>query len=204
MAVRAAGAARRRRPPSRPARRPSAGGDEHGKPARIAEGDPGQIDDDPAGMRPRQASKLFTQYGCGRDAGFAADRRDGVTILTADGKCRAQGHDRFGAAPSPAAHLGSGQDQVVCAQGDADMTAGAQEFPGLAQVTRRRPSCLRRPGLTPWLIVSSATAAAVRACLFRLLTAPRCPGALLPGRGMVLNEAGCRRSPCRATAPAKF
>ena len=67
----------------------AAGGDQHGKPARIAEGDPGQIDDDPAGMRPQQAKKLLTQYGCGRDVDFAADRRDGVTILTADGKRRA-------------------------------------------------------------------------------------------------------------------
>jgi hypothetical protein len=37
----------------------------------------------------QQANKLLTQYGCGRDVDFAADRHDDVTIVTADGKRRA-------------------------------------------------------------------------------------------------------------------
>ena len=39
---------------------------QHGKPARIAEGHPGQIDDEPAGTRPQQAEKMLTQHGCAR------------------------------------------------------------------------------------------------------------------------------------------
>jgi hypothetical protein len=61
---------------------------QHGKPACIAEGHPGQVDDDPAGMRPQYAKKLLTQHGYARDVQVTADRRDGVTILTADGKRR--------------------------------------------------------------------------------------------------------------------
>jgi hypothetical protein len=34
--------------------------DQHGKPARIAEGHPGQIDDEPTGTRPQQAEKMLT------------------------------------------------------------------------------------------------------------------------------------------------
>ena len=50
-----------------------AGPDQHGQPARITEGHPGQIDDDPAGPRPRQADEPLTQDGYGRDVDFAAD-----------------------------------------------------------------------------------------------------------------------------------
>ena len=67
---------------------PAGDANQHGKPARIAEGHPGQIDDEPAGTRPQQAEELLTQHGCTRDVDFAADRHDGVTIFTADGKCR--------------------------------------------------------------------------------------------------------------------
>lgn len=41
----------------------AAGADQQGKPARIAEGNPRQIDDDPAGLR--QAGNLLTQHGYG-------------------------------------------------------------------------------------------------------------------------------------------
>jgi len=66
---------------------PAGDANQHGKPARIAEGHPGQIDDQPAGARPQQAEKLLTQRGCARYVDFAADRHDGVAISTADGKC---------------------------------------------------------------------------------------------------------------------
>jgi len=39
---------------------------QHGKPARIAEGHPGQIGDEPAGTRPQQAEKMLTQHGGAR------------------------------------------------------------------------------------------------------------------------------------------
>jgi hypothetical protein len=63
---------------------------QHGKPARIAEGHPGQIDDEPAGTRPQQAEKLFTQQRCARDVDFTADRQtrtplyQGGIVLDAD------------------------------------------------------------------------------------------------------------------------
>lgn len=66
----------------------AADANQQGKPACIAEGHPGQIDDDPAGTRPQYAKKLLTQHGYAREVQVTADRRDGVTILTADGKRR--------------------------------------------------------------------------------------------------------------------
>ena len=87
VAIMGEGAASRRTPPSGRAR---AGPDQHGQPARITESHPGQIDDDPAGMRPRQANEPLAQDGYGRDVDFAADRHDGVTTLTPDGKLRAR------------------------------------------------------------------------------------------------------------------
>jgi hypothetical protein len=68
----------------------AADADQHGKPARVAEGHPGQIDDDLGSMRPQQAKESLAQNGRGRDVDFAADRRDGVTILIADGKSKAR------------------------------------------------------------------------------------------------------------------
>jgi hypothetical protein len=74
------------------AQKPGAAGDanQHGKPARIAEGHPRQIDDQPAGTRPQQAEKLLTQHGCARDVDFTADRQtrtpldQGGIVLDAD------------------------------------------------------------------------------------------------------------------------
>ncbi len=61
---------------------------QHGKPACVAEGHPGQINDDPAGMRPQYAEQLLTQHGYMCDVQVASDRRDSETILTAEGKPR--------------------------------------------------------------------------------------------------------------------
>jgi hypothetical protein len=87
------------------------------------------------------------------------------------------GHDRFRAAPSSAAHPGSGQNQIVVRPGNADMTVGARGVPDPIHVTLRRPPRLRCSGPTPWLIMPSATAAAVHACLFPLLPPLRCGAA---------------------------
>lgn len=128
VAIMGAGAARRRTPPSR--RAPPAGPDQHGQPARITESHPGQIDDDPAGLRPWQADEPLTHDGCGRDVDFAADRHDGVTTLTPDGKLRA----RRDMIDFMRRHLRQpisvpGRTGSSCAQGDADVTVGAREAP---------------------------------------------------------------------------
>ena len=96
----------------------------------------------------QQANKLLTQYGCGRDVDFAADRHDDVTIVTADGKRRA-GKDMIDLVRR---HLRPpilvpGRTGLSCAQGDTHMTAGARGARDLAHNTLRRPSCRRR--LTP-------------------------------------------------------
>jgi hypothetical protein len=119
---------------------PAAGADQHGKPARIAEGHPGQIDDDPAGIRPQQAKELLTQHGYGRDVEFAADRHDGVTLLTAGGKCRAKKEmiDFVRRHLRPPISV-PGRTRSSCAQGDADVTVGARG----AQACPTLPSAAR-------------------------------------------------------------
>ncbi len=73
------------------AKQPGAATDanQHGKPARIAEGHLGQIDDDPAGTRAQHAQELLTQPGNARDIQLAADRHDDPPVLTADRKRKA-------------------------------------------------------------------------------------------------------------------
>ena len=95
----------------------AAGADQHGKAARIAEARPRQVDDDLAGMRPQQVNESLAQAGRGSDFDVAADCRDGMTTLTADGKSRAKVMIDFGRPPSPAAYLGSGRNPVVTHSG---------------------------------------------------------------------------------------
>jgi hypothetical protein len=108
----------------------AAGADQHGEPARVAEGHPGQIDDDPAGIRPQQAEDLLTQRGYGRDVQFAADRHDGVTIVAADGK-RGAGNDMidFMRRHRRPPFSVPGTTTSLCAQGGADTTVGARGAP---------------------------------------------------------------------------
>ena len=154
---------------------PAGDANQHGKPARIAEGHPGQIDDEPAGTRPQQAEELLTQHGCTRDVDFAADLHDGVTIFTADGKCRGRRDmidfmRRHRRPPiSVPAKPGCGAPKATLVR-----LPGVRGALGPTHSTLRRPSRLRRAAPIP-----SHSVAVCRA-----------------DRRMVLNEAGCSRSSC--------
>jgi hypothetical protein len=111
------------------------GADQHGQPAGIAEGHPGQVDDNPAGMRPQHAEELLAQRWCARDVEVATYLRDGVTVLAADGKRQARKGITVSRGVMFGAHLGSGRTGSSCAQGGADETVSAREAPGLAHST---------------------------------------------------------------------